>query len=61
MNIDTSRWITQREMSRLCKCSIQCVHNWIKREKVDFIKIKMGIRGLTLVDKYSLKIKNNKL
>jgi len=57
MNIDTSRWITQQEMAILYGCSVQVVNNWIRREKIDSFKIKMGNRGLTLVDKYSLKIK----
>lgn len=49
--IDMDVWITQQSMAALHNVTVQCVHNWIKRNKVDSKKIE-GSR-LVLVDKTS--------
>jgi len=54
-NIDLSRWVTQQSLANDLKVTVQCVHNWIKRGKIDSQKID-GSR-LTLVDKTSIKTK----
>lgn len=51
-NIDTSIWITQQALANELECSVQRVHNWIKRKKVQSKKIE-GSR-LVLVDRTSV-------
>jgi DNA-binding transcriptional regulator YiaG len=48
-NIDTTKWITQAALAAELGVTVQCVHNWIKRKRID----KMSIPGsrLVLVDK----------
>lgn len=44
-------WITQQAMAKLHEVTVQCVHNWIKRGKINS-KLIEGSR-LVLVDKTS--------
>lgn len=46
---DLSKWVTQQSLASELKVTVQCVHNWIKRNKIQFKKIE-GSR-LVLVDK----------
>ena len=48
-NIDISKWVTQQSLAAELNVTVQCVHNWIKRNKIAFKKIE-GSR-LVLVDK----------
>ncbi len=50
--IDTTIWITQQALANELQCSVQRVHNWIKRNKVQSKKIE-GSR-LVLVDRTSV-------
>jgi hypothetical protein len=54
-NIDLNQWVTQQSLANDLKVTVQCVHNWIKRGKIDSQKIE-GSR-LVLVDKTSIKSK----
>lgn len=38
-NIDTSKWITQQALASELGVTVQCIHNWIKRKKIDYMKI----------------------
>ncbi len=51
-NIDINVWITQQALANELQVTVQCVHNWIKRNKINS-KIIKGSR-LVLVDKTSL-------
>ncbi len=51
VNMDV--WITQQAMAKETGFTVQCIHNWIKRGKIDSKRIK-GSR-LVLVDKTSVK------
>lgn len=33
--IDTSVWITQQSMANELGVTVQCVHNWIKRKRIE--------------------------
>lgn len=52
-NIDHSRWVTQQSLASELEVTVQCIHNWIKRGKIDSKKI--GDSRLVLVDKTSVK------
>ena len=47
--IDVSRWITQQALASELGVTVQCIHNWIKRNKIESMKIP-GSR-LVLVDR----------
>jgi len=47
--IDVSKWITQQALASELGVTVQCIHNWIKRNKIESMKIP-GSR-LVLVDK----------
>ncbi len=51
-SIDTSIWVTQQSLANDLGVTVQCVHNWIKRSKINFKRIE-GSR-LVLVDKTSI-------
>lgn len=51
-NIDTNVWVTQAALANELNVTVQCVHNWIKRNKITAKKIE-GSR-LVLVDKTSI-------
>lgn len=51
-NIDLNVWVTQQALATEYSVTVQCVHNWIKRKKVDSKQIE-GSR-LVLVDKTSV-------
>lgn len=38
-NLDTSIWITQQSLANERGVTVQCVHNWIKRNKIESMKI----------------------
>lgn len=48
-NIDFTQWITQQSLANELGVKVQCVHNWIKRKKIQSKRIE-GSR-LVLVDK----------
>jgi DNA-binding transcriptional regulator YiaG len=52
--IDTSIWITQQALANELGVTVQCVHNWIQRKKIESIKIE-GSR-LVLVNKESAPV-----
>jgi hypothetical protein len=52
-NIDFNVWVTQQALANELNVTVQCIHNWIKRHKIDAMKIE-GSR-LVLVDKTSIK------
>lgn len=54
-NIDINKWVTQQALANELNVKVQCIHNWIKRGKIDFMKIN-GSR-LVLVDKTSIRAK----
>lgn len=33
--IDTAKWITQQALANELGVTVQCVHNWIKRKRID--------------------------
>lgn len=37
--IDTTKWITQQALASERGVTVQCVHNWIKRHKIESMKI----------------------
>lgn len=37
--IDTTKWITQQALASERGVTVQCVHNWIKRNKIESMKI----------------------
>lgn len=49
--IDTNIWVTQQALASELGVTVQCIHNWIKRQKIEFMKIP-GSR-LVLVDRTS--------
>ena len=48
-NIDTLKWVTQQSLASELGVTVQCIHNWIKRNKIESMKIP-GSR-LVLVNK----------
>ena len=52
-NIDLSTWVTQQALAAELNVTVQCVHNWIRRNKIISKRIE-GSR-LVLVDKTSIK------
>ncbi len=38
-NIDTNIWITQQALASERGVTVQCVHNWIKRKRIESMKI----------------------
>lgn len=46
---DLSKWVTQQALATELQVKVQCVHNWIKRNKIQSKRIE-GSR-LVLVDK----------
>jgi DNA-binding XRE family transcriptional regulator len=53
-NIDTSKWITQQSLANELGVTVQCIHNWIKRKRIESMKIP-GSR-LVLVNKESAPV-----
>lgn len=53
-NIDMRKWVTQQALANELNVSVQRVHNWIKRGKIQSLKIE-GSR-LVLVDRTSINI-----
>jgi predicted transcriptional regulator len=51
-NIDINVWVTQQALANELGVTVQCVHNWIKRNRIAAKKI-AGSR-LVLVDKTSI-------
>lgn len=37
--IDVNKWVTQQALANELGVTVQCIHNWIKREKIDSMKI----------------------
>lgn len=56
INIDTSIWVTQQQLADELKMSVQRVHNWIKRNKIESRKVK-ELGNITLVNKNSITVK----
>ena len=56
-NINIDIWVTQQALANELGVTVQCVHNWIKRNKIQSKKIE-GSR-LVLVNKKSVQ-KNTK-
>lgn len=52
-NIDLNLWVTQQSLASELGVTVQCVHNWISRNKIKSKKIE-GSR-LVLVDKTTIK------
>lgn len=52
VNIDLNIWVTQQSLATELDVTVQCVHNWIKRNRIQSKKI-TGSR-LVLVDKTSI-------
>lgn len=48
-NIDTNKWVTQQALANELGVTVQCIHNWIKRNKIESMQI-TGSR-LLLVNK----------
>lgn len=55
INIDSDKWITQQSLANELNISIQRVHNWIKRNKIETKYIKE--LKITLVNKHSIAVK----
>lgn len=53
-NIDTSIWITQQALANELEVSIQRVHNWVRRGKINIQKLPGS--KIVLVNKHSLTI-----
>lgn len=56
LNIDTSIWITQQQLADELNMTVQRVHNWIKRNKIEHMKVK-ELGNITLVNKNSISVK----
>lgn len=54
LNIDTSIWITQQALAGELNTSVQRVHNWIKRNKIQSKFVRE--LNITLVDRTSINI-----
>lgn len=39
-NINLNEWITQQALASELGVTVQCVHNWIKRNRIESMKIK---------------------
>lgn len=52
--IDTSIWITQQSLAAELGVTVQCIHNWIVRDKIEY-KVIPGSR-LILVNKNTAPI-----
>lgn len=37
--IDVNKWITQQALANELGVTVQCIHNWIKRNKIESMKI----------------------
>ena len=51
-NIDLNNWVTQQALANELNVTVQCIHNWIVRNRIASKKI-AGSR-LVLVDKTSI-------
>ena len=58
-NINLDTWVTQQSLASDLNVTVQCVHNWIRRNKIKF-KIIKGSR-LVLVDKTTAPTVKSKL
>lgn len=56
--IDTNIWVTQQALAYELDVTVQCVHNWIKRKRIDAMKIP-GSR-LVLVNRETAPIPKKK-
>jgi len=52
--IDSEKWVTQLALADSLGISVQRVHNWIKRGKIDYLTLP-GSR-IKLVDRTSIKM-----
>ena len=57
--IDFSMWVTQQSLANELHCSVQRVHNWIKRDKIQAQAFPQ-LNGQILVNKTTLNIKTIK-
>lgn len=55
INIDSDKWVTQQILADNLGISVQRVHNWIKRNKIETKYIKE--LKITLVNKHSIAVK----
>lgn len=55
-NIDFNVWVTQQQLANDIGCSVQRVHNWIKRNKIES-KAFPQLNNQVLVNKNSINIK----
>ena len=53
--IDYSIWVTQQQLADELQMSVQRIHNWIKRNKIEAVYI--DELHLTLVNRNSISIK----
>lgn len=53
-HIDTSIWVTQQALANDLKISVQAVHNWVNRDKIDWQKLPGS--KIILVNKNTISI-----
>ena len=58
-NIDFNVWVTQQQLANTLNCSVQRVHNWIKRNQITAKEFPQ-LNNQVLVDKNSINIKTIK-
>ena len=58
-NIDFNIWVTQQQLANTLNCSVQRVHNWIKRKQITAKEFPQ-LNNQVLVDKNSINIKTIK-
>jgi excisionase family DNA binding protein len=60
--INTSIWLTQKELAKRLNVKIQTVHNWVQRGKIDTLEYEF-IPGqkIVLVNKNTISVDNQRL
>lgn len=59
LSIDTDIWITQQQLADEMNISIQRVHNWVQRKKIESMRVK-ELGNIRLVNRNSISISIDK-
>ena len=54
-DIDFTKWTTQQQLAAELNTSVQRIHNWIKRNKIESMKVD-ELGGITLVNRDSITV-----
>jgi|HubBroStandDraft_2_1064218.scaffolds.fasta_scaffold292673_1 hypothetical protein len=53
--IDTNIWVTQQQLAKELGFSIQRIHNWVQRKRIETLYI--NELNITLVNRLTIKVK----